>query len=90
MSQSPEHDTVQVTVTFAAATHPYQHSYDRTATAETVLADALAAFQITTDGTDRYFLSHDGSEVPPDTIVGELADKAHALHLALRTETISG
>lgn len=90
MTASPEHGTVQVTVTFAAATHPYQHSYVRTAIAETVLADAERAFHITTDGTDRYFLSHDGSEVPPDTTVGKLADESHALHLALRTETISG
>lgn len=90
MTESSKHDTVQVTVTFAAAPQPYMHPFDRTATAATVLTDAERAFRITTDGTDRYFLSHDGSEVPPDTTIGKLAGEAHALHLALRTETVSG
>jgi hypothetical protein len=90
MSEPPEHSSIQVTVAFAAATHPYRHTYDRSTVAATVQADAMLAFEITTDGTDRYFLVHDGGEVPPDKTIGQLADKAHDLHLALRTETISG
>lgn len=90
MSETPEHTSVEVTVTFAAAPEPYQHPYDRSATAATVQADAMRAFHVTTDGTDRYFLVHDGVDVPPETTVGRLAGEARDLHLKLRTETTSG
>jgi hypothetical protein len=90
MTVNPEHTSIEVTVTFAAAPGPYQHTYDPAATVATVQADAMIAFNITTGGTDRYFLVHDGVEVPPEDTVGQLAGKARDLHFKLRTETISG
>jgi hypothetical protein len=81
---------IHVTVTFALATGPYRHDYPRDTTAQTVLTDAMAAFSVASDGTDRFFLSHDGQEVPLDQTLDELAGHAEALHLALRTETTSG
>ncbi|MEW2386592.1 hypothetical protein AB0873_31840 [Micromonospora sp. NPDC047707] len=83
------HD-IKVTVTFAAAERPYRHEYAGSVTIGTVLGDSLAAFGVTADGTTRYYLKHDGDEVPVDKTVGEIAGHAHALHLKLRTETIQG
>ena len=86
---SKPHD-IDVTVTFATADRPYHRGYAETVTIGTVLGDSLAAFGIATDGTTRYYLKHDGDEVPADKTVGEIAGHAHALHLKLRTETIQG
>ncbi|HCT80362.1 MAG TPA: hypothetical protein DGG94_01020 [Micromonosporaceae bacterium] len=83
-------DEIKVKVTFATANHPYDHEYARTALIGTVLQDALAAFGVAPDGTTRYYLKHDGDEVPVDKTVGEIAGHARALHLKLRTETIQG
>lgn len=90
MTENIEHSSIEVTVTFATATGPYRHSYDPSTTAATVQVDAMKAFNITTDGTTRYFFLHDDVEVPPEQTVGQLAGDARDLHLKLRTETISG
>lgn len=87
---SGKSDAIKVTVTFAAANEPYRHEYTDDATIGTVLADALVAFQIASDGTTRYYLKHDGDELPVEKTVGETAGHAKALHLKLRTETIQG
>lgn len=81
---------VKVTVTFSAADRPYDHEYAASTLISTVLADALTAFAITSDGTSRYYLSHDGGEVPGDKTVREVAGHAEAVHLKLRTELIQG
>jgi hypothetical protein len=87
---SEEIRRIEVTVAFAAAARPYHHAYTVAALIGTVLADALAAFTVTSDGTTRYYLVHDGDEVLGDKTVGEVAGHAHALHLKLRTELIQG
>jgi hypothetical protein len=85
-----KHHDIEVTVTFATADRPYHREYAGTAAIGTVLGDSLAAFGVAADGTTRYYLKHDGDEVPVDKTVGEIAGHAHALHLKLRTETIQG
>jgi hypothetical protein len=87
MPESPE---IKTTVTSALAGHSYQHDYAPQVTAASVLSDALTAFGFTSDGTTRYYLFHDGHEVPPESTVGEVAGHARALHLKLRTETTNG
>jgi hypothetical protein len=87
---SEKSSEVAVKVTFAAADHPYDHEYAEQALIGTVLSDAMSAFEIATDGTTRYYLKHDGDEVPADKTVGEIAGHAPDLHLKLRTETIQG
>ncbi len=86
--------TINTHVTFAAATHPYVHAYPPDTTAAQVLTDALAAFGITTDGTTRYYLLFNGTEVAGTATLGSLVTgekgHAHQITLALRTETISG
>ena len=89
MSSKQDHD-IETTVTFAAAERPYHHTYDPATAIGDVLTDALKSFGITSDGTSRYYLLHDGVEVPPTSTVGEVAGHAHGLRLALRTETIQG
>ncbi len=86
----PQLHEIKTTVTSALAEHPYHHDYAPRVTAASVLADALTAFGFTSDGTTRYYLFHDGHEVPPEAAVGELAGHAKALHLKLRTETTNG
>jgi nicotinate-nucleotide pyrophosphorylase len=86
---SKPHD-IDVTVTFATADRPYHHKYAEAVAIGTVLGNSLAAFGIATGGTTRYYLKHDGDEVPVDKTVGEIAGHAHALHLKLRTELIQG
>ncbi|MFE6049486.1 hypothetical protein ACFQ6N_01870 [Kitasatospora sp. NPDC056446] len=86
----PQPHEIKTTVTSSLAGHPYQHDYAPRATAASVLSDAMASFGFTSDGTTRYYLFHDGHEVPPETTVGELAGHAKALHLGLRTETTNG
>lgn len=87
-------DDVQVHVTFAAAGKPYNHNYDADTTIVTLLQDALAFFEIGTDGTSRFFLLAGGNEQDPNTTVGSLAEGGHghsrSLKLSLRTETTSG
>lgn len=88
MTEKPH--PVKVTVTFAAAGRPYVNDYADSTPTSTVLADALTAFAITSDGTSRYYLVHDGGEVPGNKTVGEVAGHAAAVHLKLRTELIQG
>ena len=83
------HD-IEVTVTFATADRPYHHEYADSVTIGTVLGDSLAAFGVAADGTTRYYLKHDGDELPVDKTVGAIAGHAHSLNLKLRTETIQG
>lgn len=87
---SEETRKIEVTVAFAASARPYHHAYAVAAPIGTVLDDALAAFAVTSDGTTRYYLVHKGDEVPSDKTVGEVAGRAHALQLKLRTELIQG
>ncbi len=87
---SEKTDKIEVTVTFAVADQPYHQEYLGTVPIATVLADAMTAFAVASDGTTRYYLMHDGDEVPGDKTVGEVAGHAHALHLKLRTELIQG
>jgi hypothetical protein len=87
---------VRTTVTFAAAHEAFERDYASSTEAGAVLERALQAFEITTDGTSRYYLLHDGVEVAPDQMIGALieapTDQRHhrELHLRLRTETTSG
>lgn len=86
--------TINTHVTFAVAARPYVHVYAADATAAQVLTDTLTAFGITTDGTTRYYLLFNGTEVPgtatlDSLVTGETAHE-HQITLALRTETISG
>jgi hypothetical protein len=87
---------VATKVVFAAAEEAFEREYASTTPASEVLAHALHAFEISTDGTSRYYLLHNGVEVAADQMIGALADE-HArehgrreLTLKLRTETISG
>jgi hypothetical protein len=86
--------TINTHVTFAAASHPYVHVYAAGTTAAQVLSDALTAFDITTDGTTRYYLLFNGAEVAGsatlESLVTEEQGHEHQITLALRTETISG
>jgi hypothetical protein len=87
---------VRTTVTFAAAREAFKRDYRPTTLAGAVLERALQAFEITTDGTSRYYLLHNGVEVAADQMIGALleehCDKPHhqELLLRLRTETTSG
>jgi hypothetical protein len=86
---------VHVTVSFAAAREALTGHYASTTPAGVVLERSLQAFEITTDGTTRYYLLHSGVEVAADQMIGALVDehhqdRHHKLHLKLRTETISG
>jgi hypothetical protein len=81
---------IHVTVTFALAPRPYEHTYAPQTVIATVQADALAAFHATTGGTTTYELVHDGEVVPPDKTVGDLARHEHQLRLGLRTVTTAG
>ncbi|MCU1694674.1 MAG: hypothetical protein JWR34_737 [Mycobacterium sp.] len=88
--------TVETRVVFAAAGKPFEHEYTSITPASEVLADAMHAFEISTDGTTRYYLLHGGVEVAADQMIGALVDE-HAggrgrrqLVLKLRTETVSG
>ncbi|TDD87338.1 hypothetical protein E1293_08000 [Actinomadura darangshiensis] len=83
-------NTIKTTVSFAAAHQPYQHDYEPIVMLQQVLNDALTAFAIHPDGTSRYYFLHKGNEADLTQTLGEVADHAHALHLRLRTETISG
>lgn len=83
------HD-IDVKVTFATADRPYRHEYTESVTVGAVLGDSLNAFGVAADGTTRYYLKHDGDELPADKTVGEIAGRARDLHLKLRTETIQG
>ncbi|WP_371579566.1 hypothetical protein [Streptomyces sp. NBC_01314] len=89
---TPEHppQDVHVTVTFALAPRPYQHRYAPRTSIGMVEADALVAFEVTTDGTTTYELVYDGEVVPPDKTVGDLARHGHQLRLGLRTVTTAG
>jgi hypothetical protein len=87
---------VATTVVFAAAREAFEREYGSTTESSEVLAHALHAFEISTDGTSRYYLLHNGVEIAADQMIGALADehgRAHGrreLTLKLRTETISG
>ncbi|MFE7183023.1 hypothetical protein [Streptomyces erythrochromogenes] len=86
----PQPHGIKTTVTSALAEHPYKHDYTPPVTAASVLSDALTAFGFASDGTTRYYLFHNGHEVPPEATVGQLAGHAKAIHLKLRTETTNG
>ncbi|MGW1966229.1 hypothetical protein ACWCPD_38950 [Streptomyces sp. NPDC001935] len=90
MSASSSKSEIRTTVEFALAPKPFVREYAPEATAATVLADALAAFQPGNDGTTRFYLFHSGHEVPPEETVGQLAGHTKALHVGLRTETTNG
>jgi hypothetical protein len=81
---------IKVIITFAAADKPYREDYAPQTPVEKVLTDALAAFEITSDGTTRYYLLHEGAELALTTTLAEAAGRAGALALKLRTETIQG
>jgi hypothetical protein len=86
---------VHVAVAFAAAREAFTAHYPSDTPASAVLERSLQAFEITTDGTTRYYLLHNGVEVATDQKIGALVDEHehaahHKLHLRLRTETISG
>ncbi|WP_433358737.1 hypothetical protein [Streptosporangium sp. CA-115845] len=81
---------IEVTVAFAAAERPYRHNYAPQTSIQTVLADALTKFEITSDGTTRYYLLHHGDEPALTSTVAEVAGRADSLRLKLRTETIQG
>lgn len=83
---------VATKVVFAAAKEAFEREYASTTQASEVLAHALHAFEISTDGTSRYYLLHNGVEVAADQMIGALADEHehHELILKLRTETTSG
>ncbi|WP_199512178.1 hypothetical protein [Nucisporomicrobium flavum] len=85
-----KHDDIEVKVDFATADRPYRREYAGTVTIGTVLTDSLHAFGVAADGTTRYYLKHNGDEVPGDKTVGDIAGRARNLHLKLRTETIQG
>lgn len=85
-----ELETIQITVTFAAAHGPYRHDYPGATTTGAVLADALRHFEITSDGTTRYYLLHDGAEMTGTEALSTVAGHAHALQFKLRTETVQG
>jgi hypothetical protein len=88
--------TVATKVVFAAAREAFEREYTSTTPASEVLAHALHAFEISTDGTSRYYLLHNGVEVAADQMIGALADEHATEHprrqltMKLRTETISG
>jgi hypothetical protein len=87
---------VGTTVKFAAAREAFERVYTSTTLAGEVLTHALHAFEITTDGTTRYYLLHSGVEVAADQMIGALVDEHGNDHrhrevtLKLRTETTSG
>jgi len=94
MTMNQKSDTIQVHVTFAAAPKPFHDQYEPSVTLEQVLRDVLTTFEIDTDGTTRYYLFASGAEVAGAQTVGQLATNPggheRALHLSLRTETVSG
>lgn len=87
---------VRTTVTFAAAREAFEREYASTTPAGEILDHALRAFEITTDGTTRYYLLHTGVEVAADQMIGALVDDHNdqqhhrEVTLKLRTETTSG
>jgi hypothetical protein len=88
--------TVATKVVFAAAREAFEREHTSTTQSSEVLAQALHAFEISTDGTSRYYLLHNGVEIAADQMIGALADEHGSEHgrreliLKLRTETISG
>ena len=89
MSDKPNR-TIKVIITFAAADKPYREDYAPQTLVEKVLSDALAAFEIASDGTTRYYLLHEGAELALTSTLAEAVGRAGALPLKLRTETIQG
>lgn len=82
---------IKTVVPFAASNKPtYEHDYPPDSTAQTIVTDALAYYEVHPDGTSRYYLVFDGAEVSPTTTVGSLAEEKHEIKLKLRTETTSG
>ena len=81
---------VHVQVTFAVASGPYNHRYPANATIATVLQDALAFFDLSSDGTTRYYVVFNGTEQNGSETIGSLIGQVQSLKLSMRTETISG
>ncbi|WP_392544211.1 hypothetical protein [Oryzobacter telluris] len=94
VDKPPKQDGVVVHATFAAAPKPYNEKYSEATTISKVMEDALAFFEIQTDGTTRYYFVANGDEQDPGTTVGEIAEdgpgQSRSIKLSLRTETISG
>jgi hypothetical protein len=87
---------IETSVSFAAAHEEFRKPFPRPTEASVVLGEALRVFEITDDGTTRYYLMHGDKEVPPSVTLAELVahertEGAHReLKLKLRTETVSG
>lgn len=93
---------ISCTVTFpASAKEAYKHKYAPETTAQTVVADAVAHYELPNDGTTRFYLYADGSEVDVTRTLESLLPEdddgkgggsqgVHKLALGLRTETVSG
>lgn len=86
-------------VPFAASDKAtFTHTYSDDTTAQVVLTAAEQYYEVTHDGTTRYYLFAQGQEISPSTTLhelvhgqgGEHSGHVKKIQLKLRTETISG
>jgi hypothetical protein len=71
---------IACTITFPASVKDtFKHKYPEETTAQTVVTDSLAHFELPNDGTTRYYLYFDGAEVPGAATLGSLltTDSGH-------------
>lgn len=69
---------------------PYRHWVDRNTTLGTVLAEAMAHFDVKDDATTTYHLVVHGDQVDAANTVGALAGESHELKLTLAKEITQG
>jgi hypothetical protein len=83
-------DTVKTVVTFPLGHQPFQEEYESTAAVGTVRTDAMTHFGVSEDPALRFYLVHDGAEVPNTTTLGEVAGHAKAVKFTLVKEIVNG
>jgi hypothetical protein len=90
MSQKPQQQQIQVTVTFPIAKKPYHEDFDGSATVAQVRSAAMADFGAQEEPSTVYYLSHNGDRLPDDRTLREIHDHANGLKLRLVKELVQG
>ncbi len=83
-------DTIKTVVTFPLGHQPFQEDYEATVAVGTVRAAAMVHFEVSEDPALRFYLVHDGAEVPDTTTLGDVAGHAKALKFTLAKEIVNG
>lgn len=83
--------TVKVTVIFPISVEgPFHAEESRDATVGAVLRAAMEHFKVAQDTQHEYYLTHDGTKIPDETIVGDVAEHHEAIRFTLVKELIQG